>query len=280
MAKLNKIGIIGLGHVGSTLAYTLCLSGLARELVLIDTDEKKVHAESLELADTLQNLAHNVVLTENAYAALLDAELLVFCAGDIRVLETASDRLAELRVTSKVVRDVAPKIVSSGFDGLVISITNPCDVICQYLAEMIGFDKKKVIGSGTLIDSNRLKNRTGDTRSLVIGEHGESQLALNASEAAATAARLTGWEIYSAKQHTAFGIASSVTRIIRVLASGSDELLPVSTYDEKAGCYYAVPSSISLANGTETRVVPLLSDEEVANLRRSINTIKANYKTI
>ncbi|MGO2385030.1 MAG: lactate/malate family dehydrogenase [Pseudolactococcus laudensis] len=110
-----KIGIIGMGHVGATLAYTLCLQGLADELVLIDTNEMKVQAEYLELSDTVQNLNHHVKLIKNDYAALENAAIVVFCAGDIRVLETATDRLAELRVTSKIVEDVSPKLKASGF---------------------------------------------------------------------------------------------------------------------------------------------------------------------
>ena len=210
-----KIGIIGMGHVGATLAYTLCLQGLAETLILIDTNEAKVQAEYLELSDAVKNLDHDVKLVKNDYAALVDAALVVFCAGDITVLETATDRLAELRVTSKIVAAIAPKLQASGFSGLVISITNPCDVIALYLANLTGFDKAKVIGSGTLIDTNRLKNRAGREDVLVIGEHGESQVALNVTPDIEKQATGTGWEIYAAKHHTAFGIASSVARIIR-----------------------------------------------------------------
>ena len=136
-----KIGIIGMGHVGATLAYTLCLQGLAETLILIDTNEAKVQAEYLELSDAVKNLDHDDKLVKNDYAALVDAALVVFCAGDITVLETATDRLAELRVTSKIVAAIAPKLQASGFSGLVISITNPCDVIALYSANLTGFDK-------------------------------------------------------------------------------------------------------------------------------------------
>jgi L-lactate dehydrogenase len=275
-----KIGIIGLGHVGATLAYTLCLQGLADELVLIDTNLEKVEAEYLELADTVQNLPHEVKLIKNDYAALGNAALVVFCAGDITVLETATDRLAELRVTSKVVEVVTPQLQASGFSGLVISITNPCDVIALYLANLTGFDKQRVIGSGTIIDTNRLKNRAGREDVLVIGEHGESQLALNVSESIETLAARTGWEIYAVKHHTAFGIASSVARIIQVLQANSSELLPVSTYDQQADCYYATLTELSLAKGVVRRVLPKLSEAETQRLNASIQTIKKNYQSI
>lgn len=278
--QMMRIGIIGLGHVGSTLAYTLCLKGLADELVLIDKNDKKLQAENFELSDTLRNSSHSVKLIKQDYAALKTAEIVVFCAGDITVLEKATDRLAELRVTAKIVQDVAPKLKCSDFSGLIISVTNPCDVIALYLANLTGFDKQRVIGSGTLIDTNRLKNRAGRDDVLVIGEHGESQVALHVSEDIGKLAARTGWEIYAAKHHTAFGIASSVTKIITVLVEGQKTLLPVSAYDEAQGCYFSTLTELSLTKGVMKRMIPKLSDDEAYRLHNSIDTIKQNYHHI
>ena len=275
-----RIGIIGLGHVGSTLAYTLCLQGLADELVLLDKNKMKVQAEYLELSDTIHNLPNKAVLIKDDDAALKTADIIIFCAGDITVLENATDRLAELRVTSKIVEDVAPKIVQSGFSGVLISVTNPCDVIALYLAELTGVDKRKVIGSGTLIDTNRLMYRSGRDDVLVIGEHGESQVALDVPDVIEKIAAKTGWEIYAAKQHTAFGIASSVARIIRVLEQDNGELLPISSYDESVGCYYSTLAKLSLEQGVVERVIPSLSSTERKRLQASIQKIKGNYDRI
>ncbi len=275
-----RIGIIGLGHVGSTLAYTLCLQGLADELVLLDKNKMKVQAEYLELSDTIHNLPNKAVLIKDDDAALKTADIIIFCAGDITVLENATDRLAELRVTSKIVEDVAPKIVQSGFSGVLISVTNPCDVIALYLAELTGVDKRKVIGSGTLIDTNRLMYRSGRDDVLVIGEHGESQVALDVPDVIEKLAAKTGWEIYAAKQHTAFGIASSVARIISVLEQDTGELLPISSYDESVGCYYSTLAKLSLDQGVVERVIPSLSSAERKRLQVSIQTIKGNYDRI
>lgn len=278
--KKMRIGIIGLGHVGSTVAYTLCLQGLGDELVLLDKNKMKVQAEYLELSDTIHNLPNEVVLIKDDDAALKTADVIVFCAGDITVLENATDRLAELRVTSKIVEDVAPKIVQSGFSGVLISVTNPCDVIALYLAELTGFDKRKIIGSGTLIDTNRLMYRSGRDDVLVIGEHGESQVALDVPDVIEKLAAKTGWEIYAAKQHTAFGIASSVARIISVLEQDTGELLPISSYDESVGCYYSTLAKLSLDQGVVERVIPSLSSNERKRLQASIQTIKGNYDRI
>lgn len=272
-----KIGIIGLGHVGSTLAYTLCLQGLVQELVLIDSNEAKLQAEYLELQDVLVNLSSEIKLIKNDYQELKDAQILVFCAGDIRVLENASDRFAETRVSKQVVEEVAPKIKDSGFSGMIISITNPCDVIVHYLADLTSYDKTRIIGSGTLIDTNRLINRGKRENLLVVGEHGESQLALNATEEEARLAAQTGWEIYSAKKHTAFGIASSVSRIIDYLRRGSKELLPVSSYDSQRECFYGSLSEFSLEEGVVRKILPDLSAEETIKFEASLKKIREGY---
>lgn len=277
---MMRIGIIGLGHVGSTLAYTVCLQGLADELVLIDKNDKKVQAEFLELSDALCNSTHDIQLIKQDYRALKTAELVVFCAGDITVLETATDRLAELRVTAKIVEDIAPKLRDSGFSGLVISVTNPCDVIALYLANLTGFNKHRVIGSGTLIDTNRLKNRADQDDVLVIGEHGESQVTLHVSDEIGHLAAKTGWEIYAVKHHTAFGIASSVAKIITVLVTGQKIMLPISAYDENQGCYFSTLTELSLTKGVVNRVIPELSTDEASRLQKSIDTIKQNYHHI
>lgn len=277
---MMRIGIIGLGHVGSTLAYTICIQGLADELVLIDKNDKKVQAECLELSDTLRNSTHDIQLIKQDYKALKMADIVVFCAGDITVLETATDRLAELRVTAKIVEDVAPKLKDSGFSGLIISVTNPCDVIALYLANLTGFDKQHVLGSGTLIDTNRLKNRAGQDDALVIGEHGESQVTLHVSDDIGHLAAKTGWEIYAVKHHTAFGIASSVAKIINVLITGQKTMLPVSAYDENQGCYFSTLTELSLTQGVVKRLLPKLSTDEASRLQKSIDTIKQNYHHI
>ncbi|WEV60505.1 hypothetical protein OZX68_06190 [Streptococcaceae bacterium ESL0729] len=272
-----KIGIIGMGHVGSTLAYTLCLQGLADELILIDKNEAKVQAEYLELKDVLLNISKDVRLVKNDYGELSNAQILIFCAGDISILENATDRFAEMKVSKEVVDDVAPKIKESGFNGFIISITNPCDLIVHYLADSLSFDKQKIVGSGTLIDSNRLINRSLRADSMVIGEHGESQVALNASKAEARLAAQTGWEIYSAKRHTAFGIASSVARIITALVEESEESLLVSSYDAKRDCFYGSPSNISLERGVLRKTNPDLSIQEAEKFAASLEKIQSGY---
>jgi len=289
-----KIGIIGLGHVGSTVAYKLLLENLGDEMVLIDTNRDKLNAEILEMQDVAQNLARKVrilpvpvvndplgapgekTFVEPDYALLADADFVVFSAADLSKLEM-TDRLGELPITSKIVEEVAPKLKASGFSGVVLSISNPCDVIAQYLQQQTGFPASKVIGTGTLLDTNRLKNRTGRQDVLMVGEHGESQTAVNqVSDTLAQQGRLSGWNIFTVKGYTNFGIASCAARILRAMVEDSGAELPVSSYDPETGTYYSVLAALD-RNGVVSRRCPALTESEQAGLDTSIAKIKDIY---
>ena len=292
-----KIGIIGLGNVGSTVAYTLLLENLADELVLIDTNTDKLNAEIIEMQDVSQNLPHRVAITpapvirntfrdgggsfhiETDYGALADADIVIFAAADLSKI-TMADRLGELPITSAIADAVAPRLKASGFSGILLSVSNPCDVIAQHLWRQTGFPSNKVIGSGALLDTNRLKNRTGREDVLVVGEHGESQVAVHdVSDELANQARLTGWNIFSVKRYTNFGIASCVARIIRTIQDESGEELPVSTYDEEADAYYSTWTRLD-RNGVVSRRLPELTERERAQLDKSVARIKEFYSKI
>ncbi|MCH4177538.1 MAG: L-lactate dehydrogenase [Streptococcaceae bacterium] len=274
-----RIGIIGLGHVGSTIAYTLVLQKMVDELVLIDSNQAKVDAESIELLDTAQNIKHNVTILMD-YQNLASADFVIFSAGDITIFENAdSDRLAELKVTAKIVEDVAPKLKKSGFSGKIISITNPCDVIALYLTKLTGFAENQVIATGTVIDTDRLINITRRQAVMMIGEHGNSQVAVNhVSKADEMAGRATGWQIYQVKKHTAFGIASTTLRILKAMTGNSNEVLNVSCYDPAKGCYYGWPSMFDGKKFIRQNLE--LTPEEELSFIKSIETIKQNYQSI
>jgi len=292
-----KIGIIGLGHVGSTVAYTLLLENLVDELVLLDTNLDKLNAEVLEMQDVAQNLGQNVrILPEPVindapddlskksfiqpdYALLADADFVIYSAADLSRIKMR-DRLGELPITSQIVEEVAPKLKASGFSGIILSISNPCDVIAQYLWQKTGFPTNKVIGTGALLDTNRLKTRTGRQDVLILGEHGESQVAVgNVSDELANAARLSGWNIFTVKNYTRFGIATCVARILRTIIDETGEELPLSTYDPETDSYYSALAKLD-RSGLVSRRLPDLTEKERANLDKSIARIKDFYAKI
>ncbi|MBA1393549.1 L-lactate dehydrogenase, partial [Lactobacillus sp. XV13L] len=178
----NKIGIIGDGHVGSTVAHQLIVSGLVDDLVMIDVNDAKVTADELDFQDAMANLRHHTNIVINDYAALKDAQIIVSAFGNI-ALEAGGDRFAELRYNKERIGQIAESIKQSGFNGILIAITNPVDVITSMYQELTGLPQKHVIGTGTLLDTARMKRAVGqrlgvDPRSVEgfnLGEHGNSQ---------------------------------------------------------------------------------------------------------
>lgn len=181
----RKIGIIGLGHVGSTVAHYLVTAGFADDLILIDTNELKVTADAIDFSDAMSNLPSHTNLFVNDYQKLADADLIISAVGNIKLQKDNKehDRFVELPFTSVAVKDVSSKIKESGFNGILIDITNPCDFITSLYQKYTGLPKDHVIGTGTLLDSSRMKRAVAqsldiDPRSVDgynLGEHGNSQ---------------------------------------------------------------------------------------------------------
>ena len=271
-----KIGIIGVGNVGSTVAYTLILENLVTDLVLIDTREEFAHAETLELKDTAKALSRNINFTKNDYAVLADADIVVFSAAPAAHMASAN-RLEELPMVKKIIEGVAKELKTCGFSGVVISITNPCDVVAWYLQQQTGFSTEKVIGSGAVIDTARLRDRADNDSCLIIGEHGDSQVAVGeVSPQAQEAARGTGWEVYSAKGYTNFAIAACVGKIVKAIVGITNEELNISSYDKEAQAYYSVPTKLD-KSGVVSRNIPPLTDAERKELDKSIAVIKEAF---
>ena len=189
------IGIIGMGHVGAHVANSLLLQGLAGELLLCDISAQKVASEVQDLRDSLAFCPYNVRIENcgDRYEELSGCDIIVNAAGNVAL--AAENRDGELFFTTDAARTFAERVVSAGFQGIWVSIANPCDVVCTEIWHLTGYDPKKIIGSGTGLDSARLRSQISlacgglDPKSIdayMIGEHGASQLA------AWTAASISG----------------------------------------------------------------------------------------
>ncbi|MDU6523522.1 MAG: L-lactate dehydrogenase, partial [Enterococcus sp.] len=150
---MRKVAIIGVGHVGSTTAYTLIAKQIVDEVVLFDTNTNLVQAELNDLVDGQMEQPHQVKLIAPDLSELATTDVLIFSAGNISILNGNSDRFAELNLTKTIVEEWAPKIKASGFKGIILNITNPCDVITRYLQELTGLPKERVFGTGTSLDT-------------------------------------------------------------------------------------------------------------------------------
>lgn len=188
---VNRIGIIGLGHVGAHVANSLMLQGIADELYLTEIcsgdedNSAKLRSEVQDLHDSLAFCPHNVEIVScgEDYAALAGCDVIVNAAGKVAL--AAQNRDGELFYTTDTAKRFIEPVAKAGFDGVWVTIANPCDVVATEIWKLSGADPAKVIGTGTALDSSRLKfalsNVTGiDQHSIcayMLGEHGASQFA-------------------------------------------------------------------------------------------------------
>ena len=295
----NKIGIIGDGHVGSTVAQQLILTGLVDDLVMIDVNEAKVRADQLDFQDAMANLKHHITITINDYSALKDADIVISAFGNIE-LEAGGERFAELNYNRERIGDIAEAIKKSGFNGILLAITNPVDAITNMYQELTGLPRKHVIGTGTLLDTARMKRAVGelmnvDPRSVEgfnLGEHGNSQFTawstVKVLEKPITEVaqakhlkledlndeiKFGGQTVYKGKQYTNYGISAAVTRLVETIQSDAHTEMPVSNYQEKYGTYLSYPAIVG-RDGIIQTVELTLTDEEEKKLQASAATIK------
>ena len=157
MYQTRKIGVVGQGHVGAHVANSLLMQGIADELYLCDINEAKVTSEVQDLRDSLSFVPYNtkIVNCYDRYEELACCDVIVNAAGKVAL--AAGNRDGELFFTTDAARSFAKRIVDAGFDGIFVSISNPCDVVCTELWHLTGYDPKKIIGSGCGLDSARLR---------------------------------------------------------------------------------------------------------------------------
>ena len=310
----RKIGIIGAGHVGSHGGYALISQGLAEEIVYIDVDEKKAAAQSLDLQDSSTYLGRDVTVRAGNYEDIKDAGILIVAAGPLPDMAAGqTDRQQTLGATVEILKAIVPKIKASGFNGIIVNISNPADVVTHYLQEKLGWDKKRILSTSTTLDSARvrraLSEETGYSQKSIqayaLGEHGESQFVpwSNATvggkpllelikeqperfgklnlDGIAARAKQAGWIILGGKGSTEFGIGATIANVVQAIFGNEDRILPVSTllqgeYGQKY-VFASVPCRLNQYGVAE--VIQLnLTDEEQQKFNASCQSMNANYQ--
>lgn len=289
----RKVGIIGVGNVGSQVAFSLCTQGICDSLVLIDKNAKKAQSEAFDLLDMMA-YTHPVSITTQDYAALDDADVVILAAGPEMMAQ--EDRLNELDETLAILDDVLPKLLHTAFHGIFLVITNPCDVVTHFVQERTGWDKQRVFGTGTALDTARMKRMVGSTLNVspssvegfVLGEHGDSQfvawstvhvagktvsgsVALDRDKVEQET-RDAGWAILQGKGCTSFGIGTTATMITKAILTNEQRIIPVSTFDAKKGVYIGLPALVGRYGATT--YYPKLNDSEKARYDTSIAVIR------
>lgn len=320
MGTCVSVGIIGLGHVGAHVANSLMLQGTADELLLCDItsgdedNSKKLAAEVQDLSDSLAFCPHNVRV-ENCgedYAALASCDVVVNAAGKVAL--AAQDRDGELFYTTDTARRFIPALAGAGFDGVWVTVANPCDVVATEIWRLGGFDPRRVIGTGTQLDSARFKHvlsrETGiDQHSIgayMLGEHGATQFACWSQvnfggkplaelereqperfsfdrPALEDAARQGGYVAMAGKMCTEYAVADAAARLARAVVSNEHAVLACSTlmdgvYGEE-GLFCSVPCVVG-GSGVEALVVPDLTEPEQASFHASCAHIRENLSRV
>ena len=158
--KTRKVGIIGAGNVGSHLGLQLAVQGLADEVVFYDVNNDKAMGESLDLMDAVSYQPHHFEAYAGTIDDMKDADIMINASGKPRL--PGQTRLDMMDGGIATTKEFLPLIEKSGFDGIIISISNPCDIIAEYIQYKLDYPKNKIIGSGTALDSARLQYQLSD----------------------------------------------------------------------------------------------------------------------
>jgi L-lactate dehydrogenase len=253
MATSSRIVIVGAGNVGATTAYALMLRGLFSEIVLIDHNVERAEAEATDIADA-NAIARPARIWAGDYADAGGADILVLTAG--AATHGDETRTSVAAKSAAIVRDCVGKAIAAGFDGILVVAANPADAMAQVAQDASGLPPARVIGTGTLLDSNRFRKRVADqlgiapsaVEALVLGEHGDSEVAAFSTvraggidldtyldgqpmdrAAIAHDVMRAGYTINHGKGYTSFGVATAIVRICEAIARDEHVVLPVAT---------------------------------------------------
>ncbi len=304
-----KIGIIGVGHAGAHVMYSIAMQGLANEILLVDTDEKKARSECRDLFDSVALLPHRVRVRVVTAADLGDCDIIVNACGEVDKVDLDKDIATEMEYTIPAVRSWIGDVKASGFDGVVINISDPCDVITREIAKGLDLPKGRVFGTGTCIDTARLAaslaRATGiDHKSIIcfmLGEHGDDQFVPWSyisfrgkplsileqidpvyqfdKEEMQNEAKKSIRILHEGKGFTEYAIASVATSLISSVLHDEKSIVPVSTeldgeYGE-SGVFVGVPAIIG-AGGVEDILQLPLDQEEQKQFRKCCESIREN----
>lgn len=302
----RKAAIIGCGFVGSASAFSLMQSGLFSELVLIDANREKAEGEALDIAHGIP-FARQMKIYAGDYDDIMDSAVIIVTAGANQKPEET--RLDLVHKNVNIFKSIIPEVAKRDYQGILLIVANPVDILTYTALKLSGMSENRVIGSGTVLDTARLKYRLGehlsvDSRSVhafIVGEHGDSEIAVFSSanvsgiplnrfcemrghfehEAAtrriAEEVKNSAYEIIAKKHATYYGIAMSVKRICEAIVRDEKSILPVSSMMH--GEYGISDVALSMPaivgkDGVETRVPISISEEEEAKLKESADTLK------
>ena len=304
--KKGKVVLVGTGFVGMSMAYTMLNRGGVNELVLVDLDENKAKGEEMDLNHGMPFAPQKMTIKAGSYEECKDAQIVVITAGIAQ--KPGQTRLELAETNAKIMKDITEKIMKSGFDGIIIVASNPVDLMTYVVAQVSGLPKSQVIGSGTVLDSARLRYILSDyfkvssknIHAYIMGEHGDSSFVpwnhayvgckkvtdvlkerrKSKSELEAIHQEVVNaaYEIIEKKKATYYGIGMSLSKIVKSVLDNDNSIITVSAYlkDGEYGqddIYIGVPAIIN-KNGVRELLTLELSEEDQAKLDESCRILK------
>lgn len=307
MINIQKAAVIGCGFVGSTIAYALMQKGTFSELVLLDANHAKAEGEAMDISHGLP-FAHAMDIREGDYEDIADASVVIITAGANQ--KPGESRLDLVQKNAVIMRSIIREIKRVKCEGILLIVSNPVDILTQIALEESGFPKERVIGSGTVLDTARLKYLVSeklkvDSRNVhafIVGEHGDSELAVwscaniygigledfakmrgysefeKEKDEIYHAVRDSAYEIIERKGATYYGIGMAAARIAESIVRDSHTVAPVSVSLNGeygiSGLCLSIPAVIG-RDGAEQILEINFSEEENGKLRESAEELKS-----
>lgn len=311
--KKNKVVIVGTGMVGMSYAYSMLNQGTCEELVLIDINKDRAHGEAIDLNHGLSFAPRKMKIYAGDYSDCKDAYIICITAGAVQL--EGEKRLDLLHKNTKIMKSIIDEIKKSGFNGIILIATNPVDIMTYVAWKLSGLEKSKVIGSGTTLDSARLRYTLSekldvnpkDINAYVMGEHGDSQfvawsyalcgvqpiyqiasrkeskIKFDDLSSIEDEVKNIAYKIIECKNSTYYGIGMALTRITKAILENENSILTVSSYlDGQYGhedVYIAVPSIVN-KDGVREVTHLALDTTEKAKLDKSIDIMKENINKL
>lgn len=304
--KKGKVVLIGTGFVGMSMAYSMLNRGGVNELILIDIDKEKTIGEEMDLSHGLPFAPQKMVIKAGDYDECKDAEVIVITAGIAQ--KPGQTRLELAETNTKIMKQITQNIMNSGFNGVIIVASNPVDLMTYVVAKTSGLPKKQVIGSGTVLDTARLRYIMSDylqvssknIHAYIMGEHGDSSFVpwnhayvgcknikkvmeddkrpMEDLEKIHQDVVNAAYEIINKKKATYYGIGMALSKLVKAVIDNENTILTVSTYlkDGDYGqddIYIGVPAIIN-SKGVRELVKLELTNEEQEKLNNSCRIIK------
>lgn len=300
---MNKVVLIGCGNVGMAYAYSLVnQKDYVDELVLIDINKEKAEGEAMDLNHSVIYAGTSIKVKAGDYKDCKDAKIVVIAAGANQAV--GETRMDLINKNSKIFKSIVGEVMKNKFDGIFIVATNPLDVMTYLTLKYSGLPKNKVLGTGTTLDTARLRYMIADKlqvcpkdiQAYVIGEHGDSEFIpwSNANIALTSIknflkederkqleedVRNAAYRIIEKKGATAYGIGVCLTRITNSILEDKKTILTVSSYDEKNKVCVSTPAIVD-KDGVRNKIHIPLTDGEAKKLQHSIDVIKKAIDSI